>query len=525
MKKVIFSISIVALLMSGCYKDDIDDLKGKYDDLKTEQERQAQLLATVQNALQNQLTVTSYTQISGGYRITFSDGNSIDLLQGQTPVIEIGANGNWRINGADVGVKAEGVNGTNGIDGQPGQTPKVEIVGGYWYINDVNTGTKAEGTNGTNGTNGTSGKDAPAITSIVIQGGNMVFTFNEGSPITIPMSGNLICSIVGATVQYFECGESREFTITQSGVQNIAIAKPDGWKVSMNGNKMTVMAPAAANEYAERSGILSIVATGSNATAIASMEVHARDYNYLIDFEAARILDYLAGPTSYGDNLYSSYTGANRYYGYDDASTGLMMMINDQYDTGDPDFWNGGIAISQWNDMTAEGYFNQCSVYSRDVVTTFGGYNGSKTFAVATGYNDPMFMGDGRSIISFYDNLTECTFDHFWVTNSTYAALSMMNGDGWIAKKFSYADKDWLKIVIEAFDKNDVETGATVEFYLADFRTATSPGIITEWKMVDLTPLGNKVHAVKFDIQSSDTGSYGMNTPAYFCFDNLAIKK
>ena len=253
------------------------------------------------------------------------------------------------------------------------------------------------------------------------------------------------------------------------------------------------------------------------------------DFNCLIDFEDPRAVDFLAGPTSYGENLYSAF-GAGQYVGYYDAGSGLHMMINEADPWGmgmSVDFWNGGIAISQWNDMTSDEYTNQCSVYYKDEKTGYGGYKGSKTFAVATGFiNDsPFGSGDARSSISFNDNTTECTFHHFWVTNSTYTALTMMNGDVFGNKIFSYEDKDWFKLVITAYDKTGSPTGATVEFYLADFRTASSPGIITEWKMVDLTPLGNKVHTVKIDLQSSDTGVGGMNTPGYFCFDHLAIKK
>ena len=245
---------------------------------------------------------------------------------------------------------------------------------------------------------------------------------------------------------------------------------------------------------------------------------------YLIDFEAPRVADYLAIDIA-GTNLYSSY-GAGQYIGYDDPC-GLYMMINeaDPYGMGmSREFWNGGIAISQWKDMTTEGSSNQCSVYYNDATTGFGGYKGSRTFAVVTGYDGAEYPygADTRPIITFDDGATECAFDHFWVTNSTYAALSMKNGDDY-AKIFSYADNDWFKLVITAYDKNDNQTGTAVEFYLADFRTATSPGIITEWKKVDLKPLGNKVHTVKFDLQSSDVGAYGMNTPGYFCFDNLAI--
>ena len=233
---------------------------------------------------------------------------------------------------------------------------------------------------------------------------------------------------------------------------------------------------------------------------------------YLIDFEDVDE-QYLAGPSAYGENLYSDF-GEGQYIGYVDPS-GLKMEIieADPWGMGfmSREFWNGGIAISQWNDMTVGDFTNQCSVFYQDAATGYGGYNGSKTFAV----------NNGSGEISFEDGVTECTFYYFWVANSAYAALSMMHGDGFGAKKFEAGD--WFKLTVTAFNKSGTATGVPVEFYLADFRTATSTGIVTEWTKVDLTPLGNNVHTIKFNLESSDTGEWGMNTPGYFCFDNLAI--
>jgi hypothetical protein len=162
-------------------------------------------------------------------------------------------------------------------------------------------------------------------------------------------------------------------------------------------------------------------------------------------------------------------------------------------------------------------------VYYSDATTQKGGYKGSNTFAVHYGYYEPKMTGDARSVISFRNadkgTNKECVFDHFYVTNNTYAVLSMKKGDSF-AKQFGSGD--WFKLVVEGFNKSGTSTGK-VEFYLADFREASSPGIITEWTKVDLKSLGS-VAAIKFDMQSSDTGTYGMNTPAYFCFDNLAVK-
>ena len=263
--------------------------------------------------------------------------------------------------------------------------------------------------------------------------------------------------------------------------------------------------------------VITLTVVNRDGTDADEITITVNNDLYVIDFENPDVLDYLAGPTAAGENLYESAwsnpDGVPIIGAYRDEATGLYFRINESF--GEVNFWNGGVAISRWNDMITEGIANQCSVYYSDAVTGFGGYGGSQTFAVAN--------AEGR--ISFEDGATECTFDHFWVTNSTYAALSMMNGD-MFAKQFTYDGKDWLKLVITAYDKNGNDTGVPVESYLADFRTATSPGILTAWTMVDLTPLGNHVHTVEFYLESTDNDPmWGMNTPGYFCFDNLAIRK
>lgn len=98
---------------------------------------------------------------------------------GSTPVITIGANGNWYVNGADTGVKAQGNDGAtptveiggngnwfiNGVDtgvkatGADGSTPVITIgANGNWHVNGADTGVKATGNNGTDGTNGSTPK-------------------------------------------------------------------------------------------------------------------------------------------------------------------------------------------------------------------------------------------------------------------------------------------------------------------------------------------------------------------------------
>ena len=60
----------------------------------------------------------------------------------------------------------------------------------------------------------------------------------------------------------------------------------------------------------------------------------------------------------------------------------------------------------------------------------------------------------------------------------------------------------------------------TKEYYLADLRDEATAYIINDWRYVDLSVLG-EVTKIGFALSSTDGGDWGMNTPAYFCFDNF----
>lgn len=114
-----------------------------------------------------------------------------------------------------------------------------------------------------------------------------------------------------------------------------------------------------------------------------------------------------------------------------------------------------------------------------------------------------------------------------YVTNNTYAGDVMKNGNG-IGSQFGGADgtlEDWFKITAEGFDAGGTSTG-TLDFFLADFRNEDSglDYILEDWTWFDLTELG-AVNHVKLSMSSSDVGQYGMNTPAYYCLDNIDKKR
>lgn len=101
-----------------------------------------------------------------------------------------------------------------------------------------------------------------------------------------------------------------------------------------------------------------------------------------------------------------------------------------------------------------------------------------------------------------------------FVNNTAYAVSSMCNGDSY-AKKFG-AD-DWFKLTINGY-LNGQAVDTQVEVYLAK-----DGKYINQWTWVDLSQFG-EIDAVTFNMTSSDTGDYGMNTPAYFALDNFGTE-
>lgn len=186
------------------------------------------------------------------------------------------------------------------------------------------------------------------------------------------------------------------------------------------------------------------------------------------------------------------------------------------FNSGDFVFWNSydqtygswsGFAYSNQTDQSTAGFTNQYSVY------TGAGYQ-SETFALASVYGDV-----GLKVL----NAEGSVLNGFFVTNSTYAALSMQDGD-FFGKKFggiSGDDPDWFMLTIKGYYEGD-EVNTDVEVYLADFRfTDNSQDYILDyWRWVDLRVLGT-IDSLSFELSSSDVGMFGMNTPAYFAMDDL----
>ncbi len=171
--------------------------------------------------------------------------------------------------------------------------------------------------------------------------------------------------------------------------------------------------------------------------------------------------------------------------------------------------WSG-FTYSNKKDSVTAGSGNQYSAI------TAGGYNGSANYVVANDY--------GNARVALTGAAATVPVKGFYVSNTTYAYLSMKNGDQF-AKKFggvNGTDEDWFKLTVYGY-LNGAMKAQSVDFYLADYRDsiAANDYILRDWRWVDLQPLG-VVDSLEFHLSSTDTaGGFGMNNPAYFAMDNF----
>ncbi len=193
----------------------------------------------------------------------------------------------------------------------------------------------------------------------------------------------------------------------------------------------------------------------------------------------------------------------NSYWNGSDGSGGFTSRgasFNNSYDQ-TYGTW-GGWAYSNVDDSMTAGYGNQYAAY------TGTGVGGSGNYAVAY-WSDPAFGGVVPTItIPAGMQVQSAMF-----TNTTYPALSMLNGDQF-AKKFG--PDDWFKLTVTGEDASNNVLGS-VALYLAQ-----NGSIVNTWQSVNLSSL-SAAKTLEFSLSSTDNGSFGMNTPAYFAMDDLML--
>ena len=221
----------------------------------------------------------------------------------------------------------------------------------------------------------------------------------------------------------------------------------------------------------------------------------------------------LVDDAQYGGTLTYNNYGTATYHWYDENNTELEHSFTTPY-------WGGGHAISNF---VIEDYTTLPSGYSGwyqvQFATPIGGHNNSSNFCIHNGYADfyNIQQYEGKLAWFSFKNGKEQVVDHMYVTNTCYVLNSLMYGDGFNSPA---TNDTWVKIVAYGYNANEEKVGTT-EFYLCN----TGRQIVTDWQKWDLSSLG-KVNKIVFNFAASDDqiGEYGLNCPAYFAYDDVAVQ-
>ena len=186
--------------------------------------------------------------------------------------------------------------------------------------------------------------------------------------------------------------------------------------------------------------------------------------------------------------------------------------FNNDFTNEDGGLWSGW-TISSTTDTTTPGFTNQYSA-----ITGLGA-DGSPTYAVAFPFDsaaDPFHPAD-----SFVNLASGTSPMSIQVTNTTYAYLSMLNGDSFEGK---FGPGDFFLLTVAGYTGPE-GTGTKVgevDFYLANFM-GSNDTIVNTWQTVNLSSLAGAA-SLQFGLESSmNDPIFGLDTPAYVAVDNLTV--
>lgn len=281
--------------------------------------------------------------------------------------------------------------------------------------------------------------------------------------------------------------------------------------------------------------------------ADAKFEPYTLDYvDYGAGKEITKWSDLVDNPQYYGPLTYGNDQTDAAYTWWDEDNTDLCHTFpdNNAYC-----FWGGGHAISNYwgegftdddRDVHIAKYYGENYVIENagnDAM--LGWFNVQMMVPVAphSGNNFVVHYGY-KDAYSYIENLPEIVFsdgkprviDHMYVTNTNYTLNQLVNGvmseegNTFGGSWEGLTEDAWLKI--EAYGFMDPEADASADpDTQVDFYLVQGEDVVTDWEKWDLSGLG-KVAKVRFNFVFSDDmgGLFGFTIPAYFAYDDVAVR-
>lgn len=243
---ILFILMVFAV--TGCtmddLKDDVNDLKDRVTLIEQQVKLLNQNLAVVgyildpQNKTINGVQTVKEDGKETQYIITLSDNTQLTLTIGKEgtvnePVITVGDDNNWYINGVSTGVSAVGTPGANGQG-----FPEFRVEGGNWQVR-FGSGNWEDVTGGDGVAGGSLGDQIFESATVTEDGKNFVVTLKDGSVHSLPILESLVCLIDKSALTLegdflvIEKGLRVEIPVRIEG-ENPQVTYPQGWRATLN---------------------------------------------------------------------------------------------------------------------------------------------------------------------------------------------------------------------------------------------------------------------------------------------------
>ena len=292
--RLITAVMLVTGMTTAC--TDLNDLQKKVESLESRVTALETLIPNLNSnveALQvlvNGTTINSATESNGVWTLVLSNGQTITLTAGSigvgnAPVMSVDKDGYWMV---DYGQGAEYIliNGEKvKALGTDGKTPVFGVdAEGYWTVSydGGSTFTQVKDADGQPVSALPTGEvQDPYFEDVKFENGIFTVTLRNGEVLNIPVIPDFLCAIESTGILTYNYSETKPYNVTMKGVGSTMITAPHGWTAVLNGNVLSVTAPAAPTKaILADSGsdvcILAFAATGSAAT-IAKVQVRLSD--------------------------------------------------------------------------------------------------------------------------------------------------------------------------------------------------------------------------------------------------------
>ncbi len=340
MKRILLYIMLAVGALSVACSDEYDDtaLKSDVADLANRIAAMEQALqglnsdlrsyASLVGSLQGARYIISVAEQNGVVTVTYNDGSTYTLTSGTKgetgdagvvgpegemgkiamPLLKIDpADGYWYISydggttwsqlldtdGNPVqGLGDKGETGSEGSVGEVGAAPTLGVDElGFWTI-DLGDGKGPQRILDPNGDPIVADpeklpKSYFESAKLSEDGTALIVVLVSGEELSIPISGAITFTLTVEPQERFAAGETRTFALKQQGVKEIAIERPEGWRVQVKEESVVVTAPAYTSEgeitlYASTSSALLKLASFGVKCDITALKLPASEQDGVI---------------------------------------------------------------------------------------------------------------------------------------------------------------------------------------------------------------------------------------------------